>query len=78
MKPIAPLLTVLTLSIFITGCETTRKESCCGSARCADARPRQEHRGVAEKIGTGLFWLGQSALHTAANDTAQTEALFPP
>ena len=72
MKPIAPLLAVLSLAVIVTGCETTRKESCCGSSR-----PRQKHRSVAEKVGAGLFWLGQSALFTAANDTAQTEAPFP-
>ncbi len=77
MKPIAPLLAVLPFAVIVTGCETTRKESCCGSSRCADSRPRQDHRTVAEKVGTGLFWLGQSALHTAANDAAQTEAPFP-
>ena len=77
MKPIAPPPAVLSLAFIVTGCETTRKESCCGSSRCADSRPRQEHRSVAEKVGAGLFWLGQSALYTAANDTAQTEAPFP-
>ena len=77
MKPIAPLLAVLSLAIIGTGCETTRKDSCCGGTRSADSRPRQDHRRVAEKIGAGLFWLGQSALSTAANDTAQTEAPFP-
>ena len=77
MKPIAPLLAVLSLAVIVTGCETTRKESCCGSSRCAHSRPRQEHRTVAEKAGAGLFWLGQSALIAAANDTAQTEAPFP-
>ena len=30
MKPIAPLLAVLSLAVIVTGCETTRKESCCG------------------------------------------------
>ena len=77
MKPIAPLLAVLSLSVIVTGCETTRKESCCGSSRCADSRHRQDHRTVAEKVGADLFWLGQSALSTAANNTAQTEASFP-
>ncbi len=77
MKPIAPLLAVLSLAVIATGCETALKESCCGSSRCADSRPRREHRIVAEKVGAGLFWLGQSALHTAANDTAQTQVPFP-
>ena len=77
MKPIASLLAVLSLAVIVTGCETTRKESCCGSSRCADSRPRQEHLTVAEKVGAGLFWLGQSALFVAANDTAQTETPFP-
>ena len=77
MKPIAPLLAVLSLAVIVTGCETTRKESCCGSSRCADSRLRQEHRTVGEKVGAGLFWLGQSALFVAANDTAQTEGPPP-
>ena len=77
MKPIAPLLAVLSLAIIVTGCETTRKESCCGSSRCANSRPRQDYLTVAEKVGVGLFWLGQSALSMSANDTAQTEAPFP-
>ena len=77
MKPIAPLLAVLSLAVLVTGCEATRKESCCGSSRCADSRPRQEHLSVTEKVGAGLFWLGQSALSMAANETAQTEAPFP-
>ena len=77
MKPIAPLLAVLFLAVIVTGCETTRKDNCCGSSRCADSRSRQDHRTVAEKVGAGLFWLGQSALFTAANDTAQTEGQFP-
>ena len=74
---LAPLLAVLSLAVIVTGCETTRKESCCGSSRCAESRPRQEHLSVAEKVGAGLFWLGQSALYTVANDTAQTETPFP-
>ena len=77
MKPIAPLFSVLSLAVIVTGCETTRKESCCGSSRCADSRPRQDHLSVAEKVGAGLFWLGQSAPPMAANDTAQAEAPFP-
>ena len=77
MKPFAPLLAVVSLAVIVTGCETTRKESCCGSSRCVDSRPRQNHLSVAEKVGDGLFWLGQSALYTAANETAQTEAPFP-
>ena len=77
MKPIAPLLAVLSLAIIVTGCETTSKGSCCGSSRCADSRPQQEHLTVAEEVGAGLFWLGQSAIFTAANDTVQTEAPFP-
>ena len=77
MKPIAPLLAVLSLAVIVTGCETTRKEGCCGSSRCADSRPRQDRRTVAEKVGADLSWLGQSALSVAANDTAQTEAPFP-
>jgi len=77
MKPLAPLLGFLSLAIIVTGCETTRKDSCCGGSRCADSRSRQDHRSVAEKVGAGLFWLGQSALYTAANDTAQSEAPFP-
>ena len=77
MKPIAPLLAVLALAVLVTGGETTRQDSCCGSSRCADSRPRQDHRTVAKKVGADLFWLGQSALSTAANDTAQTEAPFP-
>lgn len=76
MRPIAPLLAVLSLAVIVTGCETTRKESCCGSSRCADSRPSQKHQTVAEKVGAGLFWMGQSALYTAANETAQTEAPF--
>ena len=76
MKPIAPLLAALSHAVIVTGCETTRKESCCGSSHCADSRPRQEHLTVAEKVGAGLFWLGQSAIFMAANDTAQTEAPF--
>ena len=76
MKPIAPPLTVLSLAVIVAGCETTREGSYRGSSRCTDSRPRQEHRGVAEKVGTGLLWLGQSALSTAANDTAQTESPF--
>ena len=32
-EPIAPLLAVLALAVVVTGCETTRKESCCGSSR---------------------------------------------
>ena len=31
MKPIAPFLAVLSLAVIVTGCETTRKESCCGT-----------------------------------------------
>ena len=31
MKPIAPLHAVLPLAVIVTGCETTRKESCCGT-----------------------------------------------
>ena len=77
MKPITPLLAVLSLAVIVTGCETTRKESCCGSSRTADSRPRQEHLRVTEKVGAGLFWMGQSALYTTANDTMQTEAPFP-
>ena len=77
MKPIAPLLAVPSLAVIVTGCETTRKESCCGSSCCANSRPRQDDRIVAEKVGAGFFWLGQSALSMAANDTAQTEAPFP-
>ena len=77
MKPIDPLLAVHSLAVIVTGCETTRKESCCGSSRCVDSRPRQDHLTVAEKVGAGLFWLGQSALYMAANDSAQTEAPFP-
>ena len=77
MKTITPLLAVLFLAVIVTGCETTRKESCCGSSRCADSRTPQEHRTVAEKVGAGLFSLGQSALYSAANDTAEIEAPFP-
>ena len=77
MKPIAPLLVVLSLAVIVTGCETTRKGSCSGSSRCVNPRSRQDHQSVAEKASAGLFWLGQSALSTAANDTAQTEAPFP-
>ena len=77
MRPIAPPLAVLSLAVIVTGCETTRKDSCCGSSHCAASRPRQDHLTVAEKVGAGLFWLGQSALLSAANDTAQTEAPFP-
>ena len=77
MKRITPLLVVLSLAVVVAGCETTRTDSCCGSAHCADSRPRQEHRTVAENVGAGLFWVGQSALYSAANDTAQTEAPFP-
>ena len=77
MKPIAPLLAVLSLAVIVTGCETSRKENCCESSRCADSRPRQDHLSVVEKVGAGLFWLGQSAIFTAANDTVQTEAPFP-
>ena len=77
MKPIAPLLAVLSLAVIVTGCETTRKESCCGGSRCADSRPLHDRLTVAEKVGAGLFWLGQSALSMAANDTAQIEAPFP-
>ncbi len=76
MKPIAPLLAVLSLAVVVTGCETTRR-GYCGGVCCADSRPRQEHLSVAEKVGAGLFGLGQSALSMAANDTAQTEAPFP-
>ena len=76
-KPLAPLLAVLSLVVVVTGCETTRKESCCGSSRCTDSLPRQDHLTVAEKVGARLFSLGQSALSLAANDTAQTEAPFP-
>ncbi len=77
MKPIAQLLAILSLAVIVTGCETTRKDSCCGSSRCTDSRPRQNNRTAVEKVGGGLFWLAQSALVTAANDTAQTEAPFP-
>jgi hypothetical protein len=77
MKPIAPLLAVISPAVIVTGCETTRKESCCGSSRCADSRLRQEHLTVAEKVCAGFFWLGQSALSMAANDTAETAAPFP-
>ena len=77
MKPIAPLLAVLSLAIIVTGWETKRKNSCCGSSRTADSRPRQDHLSVAENVGAGLFWLGQSALYAAASDTAQTEGPFP-
>ena len=77
MKPVAPLIATLSLAVIVPGCETTRKESGCGSSHCADSRPRQERRSVAEKVGAGLFGLGQSALSMAANDTAQTEAPFP-
>ena len=77
MKPIAPLLAAVYLAIIVTSCETTRKDGCCGNSRCADSRPRRNHPSVAEKVGAGLFWVGQSALYTAANDTAQTEAPFP-
>ena len=77
MKPIAQLLAALSLAVIVTGCETTRKDSCCGSSRCADSRPRQDHQTAVEKVGGGLFWLAQSALSTAASDTAQTEAPFP-
>ena len=72
MKPIAPLLAVLSLAVIVTGCETTRKESCSGSSR-----PRQDQLSITEKVGAGIFWLGQSALSMASNDTAQTEAPFP-
>jgi hypothetical protein len=78
MRPIAPLLAVLSLAVIVTGCETTRKDRCCGSSHRADAHPRQDHRTVAEKVGAGLFRLGQSALYTAAKDTAQIEGPFPP
>ena len=77
MKPIAPVLSVLSLAVIGTGCETTRKKSYCGSSRGADSRPRQDHLTVVEKVGVGLFWLVQSALSVAANGTAQTEAPFP-
>ena len=77
MKPIAQLLAVLSLAVIVTGCETIRKDSCCGSSRCADLRPRQDNRTAVEKVGGGLFWLAQSAIFTAANDTAQTETPFP-
>ncbi|MEO7319714.1 MAG: hypothetical protein ABIZ56_12050 [Chthoniobacteraceae bacterium] len=72
MKHIAQLLAVL-----VTGCETTCKDSCCVSSRCADSRPRQDNRTAAEKVGGGLFWLAQSALYRAATDTVQVETPFP-
>ena len=77
MKPIAQLLAVLSLAVIVTGCETTRKDSCCGSSHCADSRPRQDYRTAVEKAGGGLFWLAQSALYCAATDTMQIEAPFP-
>ena len=77
MKPIAPLLAVLSLAVFVTGCETTRKESCCGSSRGADSRPRQDYRSVAEKVGAGLFWLGQSALSMAAKRHSADRSAVP-
>ena len=77
MKSIAQLLAVLSLAVIVTGCETTRKDSCCGSSRCADSRPRQENRTVSEKVGGGIFWLAQSALYSAATGTMQIETPFP-
>jgi hypothetical protein len=73
MKPIAPLLAVLCLAVLTTGCETSRTDM----ARSMDSRPRQDHLTAAEKVGAGLFWLGQSALFTMANETAQNEGPFP-
>ena len=77
MKPIAQLLAVLSLAVIVTGCETTRKDSCCGSSRSTDSRPRQDNRTAVEKVGGGLFWLAQSALYSAATDTAQVETQLP-
>ena len=77
MKPIAALLAVLSLPVVLTGCATANEDSCCGKSRYAESRPQADQETVAEKVGVGLCWLGQSALYSAAKDTAQTEAPFP-
>ena len=77
MKPIAHLLAVLSLAVVFTGCETTRKDSCCGSARGVDSRDRRDRLTATEKVGYSLFWLAQTALYGAATGTVQLETAFP-
>lgn len=78
MKCIIHLLLVLFVVASLTGCETTHTErAASGSSCCADARPMREPLTAAQAVGNDLFWLGQSALYSAASDTAQKQAPYP-